>query len=135
MKINFITGLLLLTKISFAQVPTTWTVNPADFTNQMYISAKANEACVDLANVNNYVAAFVGSQCRGVAQTSIVAGTNYLGNLTVNSNAASGEKVKFQIYNSCYLLLVTCYFVCYPCTCARIFNRGVFWLWQDNQPG
>ncbi len=100
MKINFITGLLLLTKISFAQVPTTWTVNPADFTNQMYISAKANEACVDLANVNNYVAAFVGTQCRGVAQTSIVAGTNYLGNLTVNSNAASGEKVKFQIYNS-----------------------------------
>lgn len=100
MKLKFITGLLLLTKITFAQVPTTWTVNPADFTNQMYITAKANVACVDLVNANNYVAAFVGTQCRGIVQTSVVAGTNYLGNLTVNSNVASGEKVKFQIYNS-----------------------------------
>lgn len=100
MKLKFITGLLLLTKITFAQVPTTWTVNPNTYSNQMYITAKANVACVDLVNANNYVAAFVGTQCRGVAQTSVVAGANYIGNLTIHSNVASGEKVKFQIFNS-----------------------------------
>ncbi len=43
MKLKFITGLLLLTKITLAQVPATWTVNPADYNNQMYITAKLLE--------------------------------------------------------------------------------------------
>lgn len=100
MKLTVITGLLLFTKLTIAQVPATWTVNPGSFSNQMYITVKANEACVDLANTSNYVAAFVGTQCRGVAQTSVVAGVNYLGNLTINSNSPSGEKIKFKIFNS-----------------------------------
>ena len=36
-----------LTKISSAQVPSTWTVNPSGYTYQMSVTAKANEACVD----------------------------------------------------------------------------------------
>ncbi len=99
MKLKILTGLLLLTKLIIAQVPATWTVTPG-MQYQMTITGKANQACVDLANSNNYIAAFVNGTCRGVAQTSVVASSNYLGFLTVASNSISGEKVKFKFYNS-----------------------------------
>jgi len=89
-----------LAKISSAQVPSTWTVNPSAYTYQMSVTAKANQACVDLADANNYVAAFVGGQCRGVIKTNTSVGPNMLGLLTIKSNVVSGEKVSFQIYKA-----------------------------------
>lgn len=88
------------TKLSLAQVPATWTVNPYAYTYQMLVTNKANEACIDLIDPNNYVAAFVGGQCRGVVKTNTSAGTNMLGLLTVKSDVVSGEKVSFQIYKA-----------------------------------
>ena len=101
MKLKFITGLLLLTKITFAQVPSTWTVAPG-MGNQMTITSKASQACVRLNNPNDYVAAFVGTQCRGVAQTNITntVNTNYIATLAVKSNVLTGEIIKFKFYNS-----------------------------------
>ncbi|MES2760957.1 MAG: gliding motility-associated C-terminal domain-containing protein [Bacteroidota bacterium] len=92
--------LLQLAGISVAQVPSTWTVNVATYQYQMTMTSKANEACVDLADTNNYIAAFVGTQCRGVVKTRTSAGANKLGLLTIKSNIVSGELVKFQIYNA-----------------------------------
>jgi len=92
--------LLQLTKICVAQVPATWTVNLASYQYQMTMTIKANEACVDLADTNNYVAAFVGAQCRGVVKTRTTVGLNKLALLTIKSNAVSGEKVKFQFYKA-----------------------------------
>jgi gliding motility-associated-like protein len=89
-----------LAKISSAQVPATWTVNPSAYTYQMSVTAKANEACVDLTDANNYIAAFVGGQCRGVVKTNTAVGPNMLGLLTIKSNVVSGEKVSFQIYKA-----------------------------------
>lgn len=89
-----------LAKISSAQVPSTWTVNPSAYTYQMSVTAKANEACVDLIDANNYIAAFVGGQCRGVVKTNTAVGPNMLGLLTIKSNVVSGEKVNFQIYKA-----------------------------------
>ena len=66
----------------------------------MTMTIKANEACIDLADTNNYVAAFVGTQCRGVVKTRTTVGLNKLALLTIKSNAVSGEKVKFQIYKA-----------------------------------
>lgn len=100
MKLNLFAALLFLTKFTIAQVPATWTVNPAAYQYQMTMTCKVNEACVTLVNSNNYIAAFVGSQCRGVIQTSTSAGTDKLGLLTVNSNVVSNEKIKFKIYNA-----------------------------------
>lgn len=85
---------------SIAQVPATWTVNPSAYTYQMSVTAKANEACIDLLDPNNYVAAFVGGQCRGVVKTNTAVGPNMLGLLTIKSNVVSGEKVSFQIYKA-----------------------------------
>ncbi len=92
--------LLQLASISVAQVPSTWTVNVATYQYQMTMTCKANEACVDLADTNNYIAAFVGTQCRGVVKTRTSAGANKLGLLTIKSNIVSGELVKFQIYKA-----------------------------------
>lgn len=66
----------------------------------MSVTAKANEACVDLIDANNYIAAFVGGQCRGVVKTNTAVGPNMLGLLTIKSNVVSGEKVNFQIYKA-----------------------------------
>jgi gliding motility-associated-like protein len=95
-----IIGLLQLANTGVAQVPSTWTVNVAIYQYQMTMTSKANEACVDLADTNNYIAAFVGSQCRGVVKTRTSAGPNKLGLLTIKSNIVSGELVKFQIYKA-----------------------------------
>lgn len=84
----------------FSQVPSTWTVNPASYQYQMTITAKANEACVDLADPNNYIAAFVGTQCRGVVKTNTQVGSNQLGLLTVKSNVVNGEMVTFKLYDA-----------------------------------
>ncbi|MDF2451738.1 MAG: cya 3 [Bacteroidota bacterium] len=96
----FATILFRFVSISYAQVPATWTVNPSAYTYQMAVTCKANEACVDLTDPNNYVAAFVGTQCRGVVKTNTSVGPNMLGLLTIKSNVVSGEKVSFQIYKA-----------------------------------
>ena len=91
---------IVLSKALSAQVPATWTVNPADYQYQMNITAQANQACAVLTNTNNYVAAFVGNTCRGIAQTNTSAGTNTLALLIVRSNIIANEKVTFKIYNA-----------------------------------
>lgn len=96
----FVVAFCQLVFVSFGQVPATWTVNPSGYTYQMSVTAKANEACVDLTDPNNYIAAFVGGQCRGVVKTNTAFGPNMLGLLTIKSNMVSGEKVSFQIYKA-----------------------------------
>jgi gliding motility-associated-like protein len=83
-----------------AQIPSTWVVNANAFNYNMTITSKANVACVELANANNAIAAFVGGQCRGVVTTNVTVGSAMLGLMVINSNVVSGEKVNFKIYNS-----------------------------------
>lgn len=98
---TFLFSISLFFSISgFSQVPATWTVNPASYQYQMTVTAKANEACVDLADPNNYIAAFVGTQCRGVVKTNTQVGSNQLGLLTVKSNVVNGEMVTFKLYDA-----------------------------------
>jgi gliding motility-associated-like protein len=92
--------LLKISSLSIAQVPATWTINPAAFQYQMTVTSKANIACVDLADTTNYIAAFVGTQCRGIVKAKTAVGINKLGLLTIKSNVVSGEKVTFQIYKA-----------------------------------
>lgn len=51
-----------------------WSVTPGNFQYSMTFTSIANEACVELANSNNKVGAFVGGVCRGVVQTNVVSG-------------------------------------------------------------
>ncbi|MFN6945810.1 MAG: gliding motility-associated C-terminal domain-containing protein [Cytophagaceae bacterium] len=85
--------------LSHAQIPGTWTVNPADYNYSMQVTSKLNKTCVDLNNANNAVAAFVGGQCRGIAYSDVSAGSDLLALLVIYSNAISGEEVTLQVYN------------------------------------
>lgn len=96
----FLASILIISGVLKAQVPTTWTINPSAYQYQMSVTAKANQACVDLADPNNYIAAFVGTECRGLVKTNTSVGSNKLGLLTVKSNVVSGEQVIFKIYNA-----------------------------------
>lgn len=100
MRLFLILFLLHLSGKMLSQVPNTWTVNAAAFQYQMSMTCRANEACVNLADTNNYIAAFVGTQCRGVAKTKVVFGSSNLGLLTIKSNSVTAEKVKFKIYKA-----------------------------------
>lgn len=97
----FLLALILqLANLGFAQVPPTWTVNIASYQYQMTMTCKANEACIDLADTNNYIAAFVGTECRGVIKTKTTVVANKLGLITIRSNVVSGEIVKFKMYKA-----------------------------------
>ena len=76
-----------------------WTVNPHDYQYDMtvYGSLVVDDATV--TNFDNYeVAAFVGDECRGIAEVRTQGGYTWL-YIRVRSNAASGEKVTFKIYD------------------------------------
>lgn len=85
--------------ILHAQIPGTWTVNPADYNYSMQVTCKLNQTCVDLNNATNAVAAFVGGQCRGVAYSNVAVGSDLLALLIIHSNTIAGEEVILQVYN------------------------------------
>lgn len=85
---------------ALAQVPATWTVNPNSYQYQMTVTGIANENCINLADTNNFVAAFVGGQCRGLVKTNVVYNGTKIAMLLIKSNVTSGEYVKFKIYKA-----------------------------------
>ncbi|MCB9188579.1 MAG: tandem-95 repeat protein [Flavobacteriales bacterium] len=100
--LNIYTALFFafLTNVVYGQVPSSWTVNAADYSNTITVTCKINFNCVDEVDANNYIAAFVGGQCRGIAQTNVnVSSTgDQIAMLTVYSNSAIGEEVSFMAY-------------------------------------
>ena len=76
-----------------------WTVNPYDFQYDMtvYAGLVMEEGMVtDYANYE--IAAFVGDECRGVAEVQTQGGKTWL-YMRVRSNATSGETVAFKLYD------------------------------------
>jgi len=99
--LNFSLLVLILSGFTaYSQAPASWTVNPGDYNHSMQVTCKLNQACVDLANPNNKVAAFVNGVCRGVVNSNIVVGSDYLALLVIHSNSVAGEKIKFAFYNA-----------------------------------
>lgn len=84
---------------SMAQVPL-WKVNESAFQYTMTFVSKLNMDGVQLSNPNDMVAAFVGSNCRGVSKLTYVSSAkSYYAYLTIFSNTP-GEAISFYIYNS-----------------------------------
>ena len=76
-----------------------WTVNPYDFPYDMtvYAGLVMEEGMVtDYANYE--IAAFVGDECRGVAEVQTQGGKTWL-YMRVRSNTTSGETVAFKLYD------------------------------------
>lgn len=76
-----------------------WTVNPHDFQYDMTLYGTLVVDGVSVSDYSNYeVAAFVGGECRGIATVDSKNGSTWL-YMRIRSNEASGESVKFKVFN------------------------------------
>ena len=76
-----------------------WTVSPFDYQYDMtvYAQLKIDDAVV--SDYSNYeVAAFVGDECRGVAEIQTKENSTWL-YIRVRSATASGEKISFKLFD------------------------------------
>jgi hypothetical protein len=79
-----------------------WVVDPSNFEQSMTMVAKLNIGGQISADPNDMVAAFVGNQMRGLAalQEMPVGPDPYLAFLTIYSNRATGETVRFRVWDA-----------------------------------
>lgn len=83
-----------------AQSETHWDCNPSDYHYDMTVYLSLSRNGNALQNLNNFeVAAFVGEECRGIAEVQTLSNdTQYL-YLRVRSNTTSGESITFKVYD------------------------------------
>ena len=91
--------MLLAVNVALAQESSGWTVNPHDYQYDMTVYGSLVVDGVTVTSLENYeIAAFVGDECRGLAEVNSQGGYTWL-YIRVRSNVASGETVKFKIYD------------------------------------
>lgn len=92
-------GLFISSTILHAQ-GSGWEVNPHDYQYDMTIYAQLSADESIVADYANYeIAAFVGDECRGIAEVKSQGGYTWL-YLRVRSNVASGESISFKIFDA-----------------------------------
>lgn len=92
-------GFLFLGNKALAQPG--WSVNPGNYNFNMTVTGVINLNYNEERDLNNYVGAFVGAECIGVAQPIYDANVDrYIVYLMIYSNVSSGETVTFQVYDS-----------------------------------
>ncbi|MDA3865972.1 MAG: T9SS type A sorting domain-containing protein [Salinivirgaceae bacterium] len=100
MKKIFITISFLLTTIALTAQPNEWSVSGADYEYSMTVSAIVEYEGVNQGSENDFLGAFVGNECRGVAQASYIeANDNYLFFMVIFANEYSGEIIEFKFFN------------------------------------
>jgi hypothetical protein len=77
-----------------------WEMDPGRYEHTMTIVAEVNINDTISSDPNDRVAAFVGSQLRGVANIEQGMTGSYVAFLTVYSNRTSGETVRFQVWDA-----------------------------------
>ncbi len=75
-------------------------VNPADYQFSMNITGVCVSGCVFSGNKENRIYAFAGDELRGSATFSVGYNDLALAFLTVFSNKASGEALRFELYDA-----------------------------------
>ena len=76
-----------------------WTVKPYDYQYDMTIYAQLKIDNAVVSDYSNYeVAAFVGNECRGVAEVHTQNNSTWL-YIRVRSASASGEKISFKLFD------------------------------------
>ena len=93
-------GLLMKLKV-YADLPSSWTVNPSLFTNSMSIVGQIRINNVISVNPDDKLAVFVNGHCRGIASLQYFSQIDrYYAFLNVYSNVSSGEVLQFKIWNA-----------------------------------
>lgn len=97
--ITLLSLLLFLSHPVLAQAPS-WSVNENEFEHTMTFVSFLNVNQSQLSDTNDKVAAFVGDECRGVANLTYSSSNDrYYAYLTVFANN-NGEQVTFKIYDA-----------------------------------
>jgi len=102
MKLNIITFVLfLLTSIGVKAENPGWTVNAYAFHYSMTVTGVLIIDHIESADTSDVIAAFVGSECRGVTKPIYNSAIGrYIAFLMIYSNTPNGENVSFKIYHS-----------------------------------
>ena len=99
-KLVCLAGMLAMAMVAYAEGNESgWTVSPFDYQYDMtvYAQLKIDDAVV--SDYSNYeVAAFVGDECRGVAEIQTKDNSTWL-YIRVRSASASGEKISFKLFD------------------------------------
>lgn len=97
---GFPEGLLVKLKV-YADLPSSWKVEPSSFENAMNIVGQIRINNVISTNPDDKLAAFVDGKCRGIATLQYFPQIDrYYAYLTVYSNVSSGESIEFRIWNA-----------------------------------
>jgi hypothetical protein len=76
-----------------------WSVNPSQYEHSMTIVAQLEIDDVISNDPEDMLAAFVGNQLRGCAKLEPIMGRSYAAFMTIYSNRADGETVRFQVWD------------------------------------
>ncbi|MBC8343690.1 MAG: T9SS type A sorting domain-containing protein [Bacteroidetes bacterium] len=93
---------------AFAQMPSNWTVNPADYEHFMTMTSVMTINLQEVPDTNNVIAAFHGSEVRGISSRQIINERTYHF-IQVYGNTGDGE-ITFQAYDGGHMdtvLIVT----------------------------
>ncbi|MFA9388437.1 MAG: cadherin repeat domain-containing protein [Prolixibacteraceae bacterium] len=91
---------ILSLKLSFGVSPN-WQMNTSNYEFSMQVICLAKVEGLELINTNDKIGAFVGDECRGVAQPIYIASINRnIFYLSVMSNTSSDETITFKIYDA-----------------------------------
>lgn len=99
-KLVCLAWMLTVTVVAYAQGNVSgWTVNPYEYQYDMTVYAQLKIDDAVITDYSNYeVAAFVGDECRGVAEVNTQSGSTWL-YIRVRSISASGEKITFKMFD------------------------------------
>lgn len=92
--------MLAMAMVAYAQGNESgWTVSPFDYQYDMTVYAQLKIDNAVVSDYSNYeVAAFVGNECRGVAEVNTKDNSTWL-YIRVRSTSASGEKISFKMFD------------------------------------
>jgi hypothetical protein len=97
--ILFLSTLLMGALGGYAQESTHWLCDIYSYQYDMTVYFDLEKDGTAVSNRDDFeVAAFVGSECRGVGEFLTVNGTANYGYLRVRSNVSEGEQISFKVY-------------------------------------
>lgn len=84
------------------QYPSTWKVTPGNYQYSMTVTAVLVFDGIESTDMADKVSAFVGNDCRGVAQPVVYVPSSgrYIAYMMIYSNKASGEDLTLMMYDS-----------------------------------
>jgi len=97
-KIYIVISLIIISYSVAAQAP--WTVISSDYEFSMNITGKLKLDNNFVEDVDTWLGAFVGNECRGVVQATEVNSGDFYYFLTLYSNTSTGEEVLFKFHDA-----------------------------------